>query len=131
MALAAAGRRREIVRDTLRFIVAILAAPDGTATLDDAADLASAFADGGRWRGSIPTALARRGLIECAGHRQSDRAARHRGLVTVWRAIDRAGLAWLAGEIRAELGLPAPANPAAAQGELFGRFAPQPRYRRD
>ena len=45
----------QIQRDTLKFLDAILASPDGCATTDTAVhNLNAKHADGGRWRASIP-----------------------------------------------------------------------------
>ncbi len=87
---------------------------DRTASTDDAADdLGSTFTDGGKWRGSIPKALAGEGLIERAGIRCSVRPARHRGYVAIWRAVDLAGIDRKRDELRHWLAdHPRPAEPA-------------------
>ena len=59
-----AARRNEWFRqrDTLRFLDAMMARPDHTASMGDAADdLADTFPSGGKYRGSIPKALAGEG----------------------------------------------------------------------
>lgn len=65
-----AARRKEwlIRRDTLRFLDALMAGPDRTASMDDTEDdLAAEFGDGGKWRGSVVRGLASQGLIEMTG----------------------------------------------------------------
>lgn len=82
-------KRWLIERDTLAFLDAMMNRPDRTATTDDAVDdLRDRYADGGRWRGSIPSGLAREGLIIHAEVIPSCRVSRHRGYVTLWRALD-------------------------------------------
>lgn len=71
---------------------ALIRSPDGTATIDDATapgDLAEAFADGGRWRGSVPRSLAKMGLIAKVAAGASDRPSRHAGARYVWRLVSR------------------------------------------
>lgn len=82
---AAARREWEIQRATLAFLDAIRQRPDRTATTDD---LSRNCENGGRWRGSVPKRLARQGLIKAVGAMHSARPARHKGLLTRWRAVD-------------------------------------------
>ena len=82
----------QIRRDTLRFLAALLASPNGCATLDDATDeLRGKHADGGKWRASIPKRLRADGLIVGERVVKSARPARHAGYLTEWRLIDRPG----------------------------------------
>ena len=93
MSIAAARRRELAWRCESRFDHALLASPDGTETIDATVDdPLRPHDDGGKWRGSVPTTLARLGLIECAGWRPSIRASRHGTPIRVWRIRDRAGL---------------------------------------
>jgi len=79
VALAASCKVDLIAAGTLAMLDALLASPDGTATIDDAtADLSAEFKDGGRWRGRL---LARSPCV-----------ASLRPMVSP-RAIDRAGTA--------------------------------------
>jgi hypothetical protein len=120
MDLASRRAAWTVQRDTLRFLEALAGRRDHSATTDDAVgDLAGEYADGGKWRGSIPLGLARAGLIASAGVRVSDRASRHRGLVRVWRAMDLAGIERRRDELRRWLAdHPEPAEPVSAS--LFG-----------
>lgn len=88
MALAARRRRRLVVVGRLDFLDAVRAAPARTATTDDIAeaDPFAAYADGGKWRGTIVKSLARDGIIRRVGYRHSTCAARHAGLVAEWQA---------------------------------------------
>jgi len=91
IAVASAGEARAwlILRGQLALLDAIRAAPDRSATTDNAtSDLWRTYPDGGHWRGGIPKALAAKKLIRSAGAVLSNRAARHRGYVTVWQGID-------------------------------------------
>ena len=120
-----AARRKDwyVRRDTLRFLDAMMASPIRTASMDDAVGgLATTFADGGKWRGSIPKALDREGLIESAGVRRSDRLARHRGYVGEWRAVDLGGINCKRDELRRWLAEnPEPVEPVAES--LFAGLA--------
>jgi hypothetical protein len=86
----AAERRAELVADgQVEFLRALLRSPDGTATVDDSTDdLSTKFAKGGKWRGSVPSGLARKRIIEPAAVVKSNRPSRHRGFVTVWRLVN-------------------------------------------
>lgn len=89
MALAASGRERLTLAGELALLQAIVANPNNQATMDDATDhMTERYADGGRWRGSIPRSLRMRGLIHKAGYTESERASRHRGTVAVWEAAN-------------------------------------------
>ena len=80
----------QIRRDTLRFLAALLASPNGCATLDDATDeLRGKHADGGKWRASIPKRLRTAGIIVGESVVTSVRPARHAGYLTEWRLVDR------------------------------------------
>lgn len=126
----AARRKAWLIRgNTLRFLDAMMGRADRTASTDDAADdLASMFADGGKWRGSIPKALAGEGLIVQAGIVRSDRLARHRGYLARWRAVDLAGIDRKREELRTWLErnpLPAPvSSEPAIPASLFGEDRP-------
>ncbi len=101
MDLAARHQVWFIHRDSLRLLDAMMSREDHTASTDDATDdLGNTFADGGKWRGSIPKALAAEGLIAKAGVGPSNRPARHRGYVTRWRAADLAGIDRRRAELR-------------------------------
>lgn len=94
MSLAARRRQRLIWQAQVALIDAILSSPHRTATTDSiAADLGAKHADGGRWMGTVPRELALLNLIEKAGVVLSDRSARHRGYLTLWRGLDDADLA--------------------------------------
>lgn len=97
---AAHRKKRLIWRGQLRLLRAILSNPARTATTDDACrDRGAEFDDGGKWRGSVPLALARRGLIQRVGFTTSSRPSRHAGYVAIWRADDddavRRHIIWL------------------------------------
>ena len=90
ISLAAGCKEDLIAAGKLALLDALLASPDGTATIDDAtADLTEQFADGGRWRGSVTRSLAMRRIIAADSVDKSDRPSRHRGYVTRWRLRDR------------------------------------------
>ena len=90
MTLAAGAKPDRVTSGRIALLRALLASPDGTATIDDATDdLAAAYRDGGRWRGSVSRSLATAGITERAGVEQSDRPSRHRGYVARWRLVDR------------------------------------------
>ena len=92
MSRAAARRPDRVALGRLAFIAALLRSPSGSATLDDATtpdELASKYADGGKWRGSVALSLAKDGLIAATGATRSRRRSRHRGLLSVWQLTDR------------------------------------------
>lgn len=90
---AATDKNRLIMAGELALIDALLAHPEHTATTDDITDrLDQAYSDGGKWRGSIPRRLVGAKLIEKAGVIQSVRTHRNRGYLTLWKAVDLAGL---------------------------------------
>lgn len=90
MALAADARPDAILAGKIAMLRALLASPDGTATIDDATpDLAIEFGCGGKWRGSVCLALAHAGQIVRVGVELSKRPSRHRGYVTRWRLVNR------------------------------------------
>ena len=94
MALAADKRAEAVAAGQVALLRALMASDDGTATIDDAtADLSLAFDGGGKWRGSIPSGLARKKIIKRVGIRKSDRPSRHRSFVSVW---------WIANQAKAE-----------------------------
>ncbi|MBX3435310.1 MAG: hypothetical protein KF847_18490 [Pirellulales bacterium] len=102
MGLAAGARPERVTAGKAALLRALLNAPDGTATIDDAtADLSAEFRDGGKWRGTVTRSLAVLGLIEPVGAEKSDRPSRHRGYVTRWRLRDRQkAVAYLASLVR-------------------------------
>lgn len=67
----------------------------GTATIDDATppdEIATGYADGGCWRGSVTRSLAEDGYIVATGeYRPSVRPSAHRRPLAVWRLVDLAG----------------------------------------
>jgi hypothetical protein len=90
MALAAEARAEAVAAGQVALLRALMASDDGTATIDDATDdLTHRFVGGGKWRGTVTSALSRRGIIERIGDRKSDRPTRHRGYVSLWRLKDR------------------------------------------
>ena len=90
ISLAAGCREDLIAAGKLAMLDALLASPDGTATIDDStADLSEQFKDGGRWRGTVTRSLAMRRIIAVDSVTRSDRPSRHRGFVTRWRLRDR------------------------------------------
>jgi len=90
MTLAADAQPDRVAAGRIALLRALLASPDGTATIDDATDdLAAEYRDGGRWRGSVSRSLATAGITERASVEQSDRPSRHRGYITRWRLVDR------------------------------------------
>lgn len=90
MTLSAESRAELVAEGQIALLEALLRSADGTATVDDAtSDLSEKFDRGGKWRGSIPSRLARQRIIERVGDCKSDRPSRHRGYVSVWRVINR------------------------------------------
>lgn len=79
------------------FLLDLLAAPNGVAGMTSAPPPydRKPFRDGGKWRGEIPKALARRGIIaplrldEAAGATPAKRPTRNSTCVRLWRLIDR------------------------------------------
>lgn len=89
MMLSAERRAELVAAGQVAFLRALSESQNGTATLDDATDdLSTKFDGGGKWRGSIPSRLARRRIIERVGDCKSVRPSRHRGYVSVWRLVD-------------------------------------------
>ena len=88
--MLSAERRAELVAAAqVAFLTALIESASGLATVDDATyDLSTTFERGGKWRGSVPSRLARQRIIERVGDRKSDRPSRHRGYVSVWRLND-------------------------------------------
>ena len=90
MALSAESRAELVAEGQIALLEALLRSAEGTATVDDAtSDLSTKFDRGGKWRGSIPSRLARNRIIERIGDCKSDRPSRHRSYVSVWRLVDR------------------------------------------
>jgi hypothetical protein len=101
---------------------------DLTATTDDATThLIGAYADGGKWRGEVTKGLARRGLILRDGATTSCRAARHAGLVTRWRGVNRDAINTERDRLRAWLDAHPP--PRNEPGQQTASTAAAPRYR--
>jgi hypothetical protein len=92
MALAAARRPDKVSLGRLAMVRALLSAPDGIATIDDATgpeELAAEFDDGGKWRGAVTRSLVNDGLAVIVGTTRSRRPSRHRGYVAELRLLDR------------------------------------------
>lgn len=88
---AAAAKPDRVTLGRVAFLVALLRLPGHIGTIDDATDpnlIASAFKDGGKWRGTVPRSLARDGFIEKVDAIESRRTSRHCGYVTRWRLVD-------------------------------------------
>lgn len=121
MSLAASRRQLAIWRGQLSLLEAIRRSPDRQASTDDTVDdLGAEWADGGRWRGSIPKPLAKAGLIRKAGVVESSRASRHRGLLTQWQGIDDLAIDRHKQHLRAVIAqAEAEMPPSAKQPELF------------
>jgi hypothetical protein len=89
---AAARRPDRVTLGRLAFVSALLRSPIGVASIDDATgpdDLATGFADGGRWRGTVTRTLIADGLAELIGTTRSIRPSRHRGWVALLRLVDQ------------------------------------------
>jgi len=79
------------------FLADLLRSPDGIAGLISAPEPydRKPFKDGGKWRGSVPVALYRAGIIrplmrsETATAATAKRPARHAGIVRLWKLINR------------------------------------------
>ena len=124
---AVTGRSFRLMRDELAFIEALFRNPEGTSTDDSVTDLAIAFGDGGRWRGSVPLGLAREGLIHRVGWVASCRPSRHRGPVSVWAVADRDALELRARALRTMLEMVDRAlgwTPENKTGEAAGTATP-------
>jgi len=90
MELAATAKPDRVTAGRIALLRALLASPDGTATIDDAtADLAASYRDGGKWRGNVCRSLATARIVERVGVEKSERPSRHRGYVARWGLIDR------------------------------------------
>ena len=111
MALAAAHGGDDADRFELRFLAALLASPDGTATTDDAANLAELVGQrprGGRYVGATTNRLATEGIIAplrsadgTRVYRRSRRPARHATPISVWQLLDAATAARRIAALRA------------------------------
>jgi hypothetical protein len=120
MALAAAHGGRDADRFEVRFLTALLASSDGTATTDDAtseAELLGRRPRGGRYVGATTNRLAVERIIQplrsadgTRVYRRSRRPARHATPISVWRLLDAAAAARRVAALRAAL---------HATGELF------------
>lgn len=99
MSLAAGRRPDRVTLGRLAMVRALLSSPTSTATIDDATtadELASGYADGGRWRGTVTRSLLLDGFAVIDGMTRSKRPSRHRGYVAVLRLTDRqAAIAYL------------------------------------
>lgn len=94
----------QILRDTLRFLNALLDSPTGCATLDDATpDLKAKHADGGKWRGAVVKRLRAAGIIVAVGYVRSCRLHRNAGPSVEWQLIDRVGATQLRAILVAQL----------------------------
>ncbi len=79
------------------FLLDLLDAPNGVAALVSAPTPfdKKPFADGGKWRGDIPKALVRRGIIVAVTTRDravaapAERPSRNNTVVRLWKLIDR------------------------------------------
>ena len=88
----------DLIADSERlFLADLLRSPNGIAGLTSAPPPfdKKPFRDGGRWRGDVPKALVRRGIIEpvtaddCAVAAPAERPSRNRTILRRWRLIDR------------------------------------------
>lgn len=80
MAKAAERRPLHVLRGELVMLDALLAEPGAKVTTDVIAeDPRTAYADGGRWVGSVAMRLSRAGIIVEVGCVRSTRPPRHRG----------------------------------------------------
>lgn len=88
----------DLIADSERlFLRDLLAAPDGIAALTSAPKPYDRrpFADGGKWRGDIPKALVRRGIIVAVTAKAgavaapAERPSRNNTVVRLWKLIDR------------------------------------------
>ena len=93
---AAARRPDRVTLGRLAMLRALLFSPDGTASLDDATppeELATEFADGGRWWGQVIRSLIADGLAIAVGYVKTIRPAGHRRPIMLLRLIDRSAAA--------------------------------------
>jgi hypothetical protein len=113
MSLAAAHGGYDADRFELRFLAALLASPDGTATTDDATSVAELLGKrprGGRYVGATTNRLAIVRIIAplrsadgCRVYVKSRRPARHATPISVWRLLDAAAAARRVAELRRQL----------------------------
>jgi hypothetical protein len=95
MELAASNCPDQITQAKWALAMALLQSATGTATIDDATpagELVDAYADGGRWRGSVTRSMVVEGYAEMIGTTRSVRPSRHRGYIGVLRVKDRDAL---------------------------------------
>lgn len=104
---AAESKPNRVMLGKVDLLDALLRSPDHTGTIDDATDddaIASAFADGGCWRGTVTRSLARAGYIEKTGRcRPSVRKSAHCRDLPIWRLVDPVVAQRYAGRLRAVL----------------------------
>jgi hypothetical protein len=127
MSLAAMNRRRLIVADQLLLLRVMLLSSDLTATLDDVVGwdrMFGKYADGGRWRGSVPQGLARAGLIVPNGFAVSHRVSRHRGYLRRWRGVDRTAIEAEVVRLQAWLVATAPKDEERSDAETSAALSP-------
>ncbi|QDS86102.1 hypothetical protein EC9_02600 [Rosistilla ulvae] len=89
---AAARRPDRVTLGRLAMLRALLDSPSGTASLDDATppdELASHYADGGKWRGQVIRSLIADDFAEHIGYVKTIRPAGHRRPIALLRLIDR------------------------------------------
>jgi hypothetical protein len=120
MALAAGRRPDRVTLGRLAMVKALLLSPTSTATIDDATtteELASGYADGGRWRGTVTRSLLLDGFAIIDGMTRSKRPSRHRGYVAILRLTDRqAAIAYLSRMTAAIAAFNETTPPVAADG---------------
>lgn len=89
MSRAAERRPLHVLRGELALLDALLTAPGATATTDVIADdPRNAYADGGRWVGSVAIRLANAGIITEIACVRSIRPSRHRGRTGLYSLVD-------------------------------------------
>ncbi len=89
IARAAKSHTSQIRRGELLLLDALLAAPNATATTDVIADDPRvAYADSGKWVGSIPMQLLKSGIISEVAIVKSNRPTRHGGLTRLYTIAD-------------------------------------------
>lgn len=89
---AAARRPDRVTLGRLAMLRALLHAPDGTGSLDDATppdELAAQYADGGKWRGQVVRSLIADDFVEQVGYVKTIRPAGHRRPIALLRLTDR------------------------------------------